>query len=215
MSSPEQSFILNEDKVERTKFFARYVQAFSNLFATKLKGNAPVAYLVYVMLMNCSANYRLWLSEHGQAVVSFLRVRICTNLKDGFSTVLDRSSVYWFTETDEVLVKKKWWLSSQLNIRQKMMLRHDAVLEILRRVLDTGFASLEGEGEKKNVWNCFPVVVSYCYHLPETKGMSYVMHKAAVRRPFVGCTVNMEDIRDLQGGIFQASQTKFSREQCA
>lgn len=74
----------------------------------------------------------------------------------------------------------------------------DAMLKIMRPLPDAGSAGSEMEGVGKDVWNCFPNVVTYCYELPGGKDISFVKHVVSVTKPFEKYLVTMTYIRDLQ-----------------
>lgn len=55
---------------------------------------------------------------------------------------------------------------------EKICLMHDNMMENLKTLGDAGSARFEVDEVRKDVWNCFPFVMSYCCYIPEGKNMS-------------------------------------------
>lgn len=81
--------------------------------------------------------------------------------------------MYWPTGTDEVHSEETWRFFSLLNARQnEMSLLHDAMMEILRLLPGDRSAIVEADGVGKDIWNFFPILVSYCCDISERKKVS-------------------------------------------
>lgn len=73
---------------------------------------------------------------------------------------------------DEVHAKEIRRLPSQVNAGlQKMSSLHDAMMKILKPVVEAGFASLKVDKVKKDIWNCFPTFLSCCFYIFEVINM--------------------------------------------
>lgn len=102
MSSPERSVVWKDFDGKCRKAFVGSVQVFSNITATTFYCSAFVSYPVHVVLVNCSAKNSCWLIGNEHTVLSFLPVRVGSNLEDSCSIHERRSSVYCYSVTDKV-----------------------------------------------------------------------------------------------------------------
>lgn len=80
---------------------------------------------------------------------------------------------------------------------RKMSLLHGAAMGILKSMLWAVSTSFEVSGEEHKRWRCFPIVVSYCFDIPEVKRMSCIEHSTSVQKPFVASTASMRNIQNL------------------
>lgn len=83
-------------------------------------------------------------------------------------------------------------------MQKKLFLLHDALMEILRPLMNAGSASVKVDEERNHIRNWFLVLLSCCGDIHERKHLSCVTHVIAVTTLNVRCILTMGYILDLR-----------------
>ena len=186
MSSEEASIEWNQSRSTTPNSFIGMLQIYTDKTATTLKSQSLVGYPIHVTFLNVTIQFRRFLIDHGYTLVGFLPVGFQDAQSDSDA---DNLTFHNESKTDDIIdINDHVPLTSSSRGRNdKMCSLHNAMTMILAPLIEKSYEGFTVCTKKNITWNCFPVIVSYCCDIPESKDMSGVLHNFTPTRPCVRC----------------------------
>lgn len=170
--------------VTKIRIFLGMLKAHSNKTATALKANAITAYSVHVVLLNSTKEFLWNLIEHGHTFADLLPSMISDLGQD--------QELYTGSDMFHNLIVDVVRLSDDLPARTdrnekpvKLQILYEARRQILSPLNTQVWSGFQGTACAK-VWNCQPMIVSYCCDTLEDRDTPGVRHGATIC-PCVSC----------------------------
>ena len=172
--------------------FVGFVQIYSDKSAMTLKSNAMVVYPVHAVFLNTTAECRRRLIDGGHTLVGFLPVDIGDTCADDdvYEDGMDTDDVVPLEETVRA--------TSERDARErKLQVLHSSLLAMLNPLVQCAIDGFKVVTVGNNVWNCFPILSSFCSDIPEGKDMSAIRHGTMGSKPCIRCNSSMENFKSL------------------
>lgn len=197
MGSANSKIQWNQSRDSMPKSFIGMLQIYTDKTATTLKSQSLVGYPIHVTFLNVSVQLRRFLIDHGYTLVGFLPVGL-----QGAHSDRDENN-FSFSDhdhsEDHIVIDDHVPLTSSSQGRDhKMISLHKAMDMVLAPLLQKSLQGFSLCTRNEMTWNCFPVIISYCCDIPESKDMSGVLHNFTPRRPCVRC---LGTCKDFDGGV--------------
>jgi len=154
-----------------------------------------VAYPVHIVLLNAKPWFRRWLIDNGHTLVGFLPVEF-QGEDGGFDEdddEVDRDGTGNVVELDDFISHT----SEQSGRILKLEMLHKSMERLMQPLLRLVQSGFEVQDNSRHVWNCFPLLSSYCCDIPEAKDMSCVKHGTKGPAPCIRCMSKAEDFETL------------------
>ncbi len=224
MSSSSADVVWHNDR--HKKSFIGYLQLFTDKTVTSLKASGMVAHAVHATFINFSKDFRRFLIRNGHTIIGFLptsSIASSTELptKQIISSSINNSIISRFMNEDNssmhrtdfpvdnindnassdnfVPLDDNVHLTSSASGRQlKILLIHNAMLQLLEPLLHNFRTGFETQISPNITWNCFPFLVSYCCDIPEAKDISAIRHNMNTNCPCHRCLATFADISNLK-----------------
>lgn len=135
LEATETFIVWNENLYDGAPSFVSVLQVYTDKVATILKANVTVTYSVSVILLNFNLNFRRYLIDHGQTMVTFLTAS--TTTEDENDYVNDRVRRQQSASPSEAPLKKLLQVTMERDEKiSKLEGPHDATRKTLKPLID-------------------------------------------------------------------------------
>lgn len=194
----DSSIVCNDSKKDLPFSFVVIVRVFTNKTASTLSSFPFIEYPIHVKFLNTSPSDLEWLINNGYTIIWFLPVSTSeVSAEQDEKDFSVPESEYEFPQVAERALDDDVRLTSSSDGREQNMF-------VLQAALSRALSSLEDMADKgfsfhtnKGMWNCFPIMVSYCSYIVEAKNVSAVKHNLSVVRPCHRCIATVSDFETM------------------
>ena len=189
ISSGDSTTIWNDHDGTLPRSFVPFIQLFTDKTASSLSTSAYTAYPIHAVVMNTSPERREWLINNGLTILGFLPAHASQTTDSGMDHV-DNEDNPPSEGIDKPLIELEDYVDQTSSTNGR-----DSNMRILHHALRTFLSPLESLANHgktilfnpTSIWSWFPLLVSYCCDIPESKNLFAVKHGTASDMPCVRC----------------------------